>query len=295
MSTQESDNICAYISQNKKEGCDEVATTPYGYCKKHCRSVQAIKARGIWEKEQKKNTPVENTPPPPEEEETPEEEPKKVVKKKETPVKKEAPAPKPKAKKPKKKEEEPEEEHGTYLMADEAPKGYATLGNLKKMTSRKTTPPPEEQPKPKARKPAVVNSNIPKVTLAEEPVKKIIKKQIGRNKYGNFEDPETHIIFERKTHVAFAVQLPKGGVRDLDEKEKEICRRKGWKLPPEEEEDSDEESYDEEISESEDDNTDKEAEDGEESSDSSDDDSDDDDDDDDESEGDDDDDDSDDD
>ena len=70
--------------------------------------------------------------------------------------------------------------------------------------------------------------------------KKKRKKRIPKNYWGNYEDPDTHIVFHPATSKAFGVQKANGKVVPLSPEHVLICKRYGWKY--EEIIDSDEES-----------------------------------------------------
>jgi hypothetical protein len=50
LTTQSANIKCGYIaSRGQKEQCNETVTTPYGFCKKHSQTIQAKKAKEIYE------------------------------------------------------------------------------------------------------------------------------------------------------------------------------------------------------------------------------------------------------
>jgi len=57
---------------------------------------------------------------------------------------------------------------------------------------------------------------------------KAVKKIIFQNKWGNFEEPDTGIVFIPHTKTACGVQRSDGKVMALGKKEKEICEEYGW-------------------------------------------------------------------
>jgi hypothetical protein len=58
----------------------------------------------------------------------------------------------------------------------------------------------------------------------------IIKKKIMPNKWGRFEDVETHILFDPATKAAYGVQDQKTGkVLALENKHITICKNNGWR------------------------------------------------------------------
>ena len=79
---------------------------------------------------------------------------------------------------------------------------------------------------------------------------KIRKKRITANMWGRFEDPDTHICFDSKTHQAYGVQAKDGSVRALSEHHIAICEKNGWNYlsPYLDTDDSDSDFSHEEIS-----------------------------------------------
>ena len=74
------------------------------------------------------------------------------------------------------------------------------------------------------------------------------KKHIGPNKWGRFEDPDTHIVFDPRTVCAYGVQEPNGKIICLTPKHIAICEKNKWKYTKPVK-DSDEESDEESSSE----------------------------------------------
>lgn len=129
---------CKFIpTRRNQKTCKSKVTTPYGYCTRHSKSVQAKKAKLKYEAEQSKES------------------------------------------------EEPEP------------------------TPPRTPSPVVEEPEPKTK------------TVRR-------KRRIGPNKWGRFEDPKTHIVFDPHTKVAYGLQSPTGKILQLTEKEIKICERNGW-------------------------------------------------------------------
>jgi hypothetical protein len=83
----------------------------------------------------------------------------------------------------------------------------------------------------------------------------IVKKKIMPNKWGRFEDTETHILFDPSTKAAYGVQDQKTGkVLALENKHIAICKNNGWRYHLIEVEDAEvETSEDSEVEASEDD------------------------------------------
>jgi len=81
----------------------------------------------------------------------------------------------------------------------------------------------------------------------------VVKKSIRRNKWGNFEDPDTHIVFNARTKAAYGVQDHKSGkITALTAKHISICEKYHWKYHVIEEDESEEESSSEDIDKGED-------------------------------------------
>lgn len=233
-SPKESDNalveICKYVAgKGGKEKCVDHSATPYGFCKKHSRTVQAKKAREEYECTTAtcSTTPSIDSSP---------EIPEKV---------------KPVAKDSGKKV-------ASKQAVDEEPP---------KKTTKQVAPVKEEIKKP-TKQPAPVKEETPKKITKQtngkpQPLHKevIRSKKIHPNHWGRFEDPVTHIVFDKNTKEAYGIQEPSGKVSALKQEHVQICIRNKWNynLPyasdDEESEsihDSDfDEDDDEEISESE--------------------------------------------
>jgi hypothetical protein len=83
----------------------------------------------------------------------------------------------------------------------------------------------------------------------------VVKKSIRRNKWGNFEDPDTHIVFNARTKAAYGVQDHKSGkITALTPKHIITCEKYHWKyhVIEEDDESSGDESGEEEVEESQD-------------------------------------------
>jgi hypothetical protein len=100
----------------------------------------------------------------------------------------------------------------------------------------------------------------PPPTPVKPPTKVTTKKIIIKpNKYGRYEEPESHILFNFETKCAYGVQGPNGKVTSLTPKHVAICEKNRWKYnkivkDDEEDEESDEiEDEDEESEELEED------------------------------------------
>lgn len=287
------DNICSYIAKNKKVACDQLAQTPYGFCNGHKSTVQGMTARGAYEAEQKKlaekqasSQNSEKTEKSRKSEEDSKQNEEKPTRPSDEKVRSSGTdrrssndsrrSPSKQSEKPKRRqrseddEDDEENNHGKYLLS-RSQGGYATLGELKKMTSRGGSRQNEDKRlkqsddrKPRSenfssRKPnddkksstsdktkklpaARSQGSIPKTQAVDTP--RMIKLKIKKNSFGHFEDTTTHIVFDPKSKSAFGVQLASGKLRDLDENDIEICRRNKWKyVEPDPDDDSDDDSY----------------------------------------------------
>jgi hypothetical protein len=68
-----------------------------------------------------------------------------------------------------------------------------------------------------------------KKTASVAPPTTIVKKYIRKNNWGNYEDTETHIVFDRSTKSAYGVQdHTTGQIRPLTERHIRICKRNQW-------------------------------------------------------------------
>lgn len=114
--------------------------------------------------------------------------------------------------------------------------------------------PSEETPKEED-KITEVNTAFSNLNLKPPPQKMkdgdtpIKKKRISKNKWGRFEDPDTHIVFDPFTKQAYGYQNHASGtVQALTEENKRTCRKKGWEFLEIPVEEDDEDSEDDEYS-----------------------------------------------
>jgi hypothetical protein len=79
------------------------------------------------------------------------------------------------------------------------------------------------------------------------------RKVIRPNKWGRFEDIDTHIVFDPFNKTAVGVQLANGKMKKLEDEHVELCKKHGWKysLDSDDEEESAEGSFESEESEDE--------------------------------------------
>jgi hypothetical protein len=120
----------------------------------------------------------------------------------------------------------------------------------------------------------------PSATEEEEAATQIVKKfKVHKNRFGNYENPETHIVFDHETKMAKGKQASNGKIVELGKDEIAFCKSHGWSYkfdsPPavlkrknkakeSEEELSDEDDEDEEEEEEEEDDDEVEEEDDDE-------------------------------
>lgn len=152
-------NQCIYIPirGSNRMPCTAEATTPYRFCKKHQRTVQAQNARKEWEQSQ-----------------------------------------------------------------------IQTQSQSQSQTQQPSLPTP---------------SQIEETVRKTHPTPVVKKKVIRRNRFGRFEDPSTHIVFDPNTKAAFGYQDPGGTVYQLTPELVEVCKKNKWRYhePDYEEESSEEE------------------------------------------------------
>jgi hypothetical protein len=172
--------VCVYIAgRGDKKPCIDVAATPYGFCMKHVRTVQAKKAMEVYELEKNKQ-------------------PTKVV-----------------------------------------PTETVTKSNNAKPKAQ-----PTPSPTPAKKQAAVSNIKASQKSVATGERKDIIRtKKIYVNHWGRYEDPETHIVFDRNTKEAYGIQDSSGKVSALKPTHVELCKRNGWdyNLPYDDDDDDDDE------------------------------------------------------
>lgn len=192
--------------------CVEEAVTPWGFCKKHSKTQQALKAHEQYEESlSNRSNPI------------PIEQPKSALKK--TPEQKEEPAPRGRPK----KEEEP------------APRKRSRRDEEEPSTPRRGKSSKEEESPPRR-----AQKEEPKRTLAKRnpaPTKKPSKKNsdsesdgeentgstttVRKNRYGNYEDSKTHLVFDPATKAAYGKQVG-SKVEPLTKRDIELCEDKGW-------------------------------------------------------------------
>ena len=221
--------------------CLEKVSTPYGFCKKHSRTVQARKARQELETPETETTSVVAT----QEVVTPVAAAPEVVTPVETPVKAPVEAPVETS-----IEEVVGEIEETLLPSREvhrAPRKAAP-----KPTRRKAAPKPVRRkaaPKTIRRKAAPKSARrkaAPKPVRRKAP-KKTRKKYITPNIWGRYEDTDTHICFDAETHSAYGVQSKNGELIALGPREIAICEKNRWKYETVEEDSSESDFSEEDL------------------------------------------------
>jgi hypothetical protein len=112
----------------------------------------------------------------------------------------------------------------------------------------------EEKKKEAAAAAAAAAKERTKIDFAH-PVKPPVTKKIiiKPNKYGRYEEPESHILFNFETKCAYGVQGPNGKISSLTPKHIAICEKNKWKYikPVKEEEEEEEDDDDDEDDEDE--------------------------------------------
>lgn len=212
------EGICKYTAGKGKTECTEEASTPYGFCKKHVRTVQAKKAKDEYDTAQSK-LPVIKESVVKSETVTTEDVKEKTVKKSKITTPKEV---------------------------KDIPKGKKepkVTFNPKEVIHKKDIP-KKDIPKKVSSKGKNSQKAVPKNTSKKIPAAR--SKTILPNFWGNYEDTETKIVFDPKTKEAIGVQEKGGSVSALKPEHVAICSRNGWNyILPYSAEESAEESDDE--------------------------------------------------
>src|SRR6266446_1351713 len=65
MSDTQKPSICKYVAVRDGHPCVDESKTPFGFCKKHSKTVQAKRAKEAWEKSQGQEKEVQEKEPPP--------------------------------------------------------------------------------------------------------------------------------------------------------------------------------------------------------------------------------------
>lgn len=142
-------------------------------------------------------------------------------------------------------EEKSEPEEEIESAPSQPPKKKVTKQKTTRKTLKKSAPPPTRKKSPPVKQSGTKT------------------KKIFRNKWGNFEEPSTAIVFRAKDSVAIGVQDDDGEIGPLSKRDIQTCKKNGWRYEivsnPSDERDlsdddensdsfSDEESSDEEYS-----------------------------------------------
>ena len=199
-SPKESDNalveICKYVAgKGGKEKCVDNSGTPYGFCKKHSRTVQAKKAREEYESNNCTTATCSTT--------TTEVLPASEIQEKVKAVSKDS---------------------GKKIASEEP----------SKKNTKQPAPVKEEIKNPKKQLVAVKEETPKKITKqpsgdSQSFHKEVIRsKKIHPNHWGRFEDPVTHIVFDKNTKEAYGIQEPSGKVSALKQEHVQICIRNKW-------------------------------------------------------------------
>ena len=214
--SEESVEICQFRPiKGNQPPCELESSTPYGFCKKHSRTVQAKRAKHAWDESHSKENQELRTAEPVS-----------------TPVSTPVPVP----------------VHNPFVKEKPSIDKLAEqLVNMEKRILNRT-PPTEKNPDTKYNKvssnsmtqppqrsaPAKKMSKSGKAKLRAPPVKEKRKpepprtKKIKPNIWGRYEDLDTHILFDPKTKQAFGVQNRNGTISALGKKHINICKRHGW-------------------------------------------------------------------
>lgn len=214
--TDEEQGTCKFISRNTNKKCSDNADTPWGYCNKHKKSLQSKKEEKIWrekdfsENEQNDNLEQNNSLD--------------------------------NVQKDKIDYNNPLDSEGVKLYEDinngniepstntmffNTGGGYASNNDLRNFNPNNTSD--------KKSSSSSSSSTKPKSKSKTKKVKKNKVLKIGRNRFGRFEEPKSHLLFDPETHTVYGVQDQTGKVLKLTPKHYELCRRKGWKFYEEEE------------------------------------------------------------
>lgn len=195
---------CMYKAVRKPGvDCDQVATTDWGFCSKHSRTVQAKRAKDAYDLEHA----VKEEPEPVEEvvEKEQVEEPilvQQTVKKK-APVQKQPTAVVKKSK--------------ASVQRQPVKKSPALKTEVNRIKTQ-LAPPASKRSTGAQSKTSVINKGG----------KKTVKRTILRNYWGNFEDSETGIVFNAEEKCAIGVQHESGRIMPLRDVHIEICKRLRW-------------------------------------------------------------------
>ena len=210
---------CMYKAVRKPGvDCDQKATTDWGFCSKHSRTVQAKRAKDAYDLEHA----VKEEPEPVEEvvEEEHVEEP--VLAQQD--VKKKASVKRQPTVAVKKSKASVQKQPTAVVKKSKAPvqkQPVKKSPTLKAETSRIKT----QLAPPVAKRSTGAQS---KTSVINKGGKKTVKRTILRNYWGNFEDSETGIVFNAEEKCAIGVQHESGRIMPLRDVHIEICKRLRW-------------------------------------------------------------------
>lgn len=251
--------------------CTLESSTPYGFCKKHSRTVQARRAEKAWEethKAQEQNQESLVSEPAPVSEPTPESVTVQTQTVKTVPSRVPIPVP----------ERQPFRENTSVDKLAEQLRNMEKRILQNSQYTEKKSKENSSMHAPVASK--IHNSSAYQSTQKNTPNKKMYKssnastkkapdkekskvqarppqpktKKIKPNIWGRYEDLDTHILFDPSTKQAIGVQNRNGTVSALGKKQITICKKLGWKyrVPKgynydDSEDEEDQESSDEET------------------------------------------------
>lgn len=223
---EEENQICKYISKTTNKKCTDGSTTPWGYCNKHKNTMQGKKEKKNWEalqnneveEENEYNNQIENN--------------NQISANSAIDY------------------NNPLDSDGVKMYEDinsgnidpssqnmffNTGGGYASNTDLTKLN-------PKNSSETQAQNLEQSTPSLKKVNQKPKKVKKHKTLKIGRNIFGRFEEPRTHLLFDPETHEVYGVQGQTGNVLPLANKHYEICRKKGWKYYEDDESESESDS-----------------------------------------------------
>lgn len=212
----QSDGICKYKAIKKPNAeCDAKATVAWGYCSRHSRTVQAKRAKDKYEEllqsAKREDASVDDG-----QQDSPDiEQPVENHQEDEQIVHEIS-------------EEENEEE--LPLLKSEINRLEKTLtGRGSKRSNRRRETPPTPRGSKVDTRPVKSTGARSKTSVVHRGGKKIVKRSIKKNYWGNYEDTETHIVFNAAEKCAIGIQHHSGNIQPLTNVQIELCKRMGWK------------------------------------------------------------------
>jgi len=208
-------------TRSNQKQCTGISITDWGFCKRHSRTVQAKRAREIWEAQDSKEEQIEEVPivyPP-----------AKIVE----PVQPPAPV----------QPTIPVQPISTDIDEE-----------ITQLTAQiKNVDIEENKSKKKAAK-TLVRPQVEMTSKTKKPRRKrqIKTKKIKPNHFGRYEDTDSHIVFEPASKRAYGVQLPNGDLGALTANHIAICNKNGWGYVPPVSSSEEEEEYESDETSSED-------------------------------------------